>query len=88
MHRYWGSDFILLGVNSDSDVERLREFVVEEGITWPNVVDRGTDGPVSRAWGVVSWPTNFVIDRSGRIRYRDLYGAALDRAIKSLIDER
>ena len=56
--------FVLLGVNSDSDLELVRERVVEERLNWRSFWNgpMGPGGPIATAWGVTGWPTLFVID--------------------------
>jgi hypothetical protein len=80
--------FALLGVNSDPDKEDLRKVFVKEGITWRSFWDGGsTDGPISRAWNVRSWPTVYVLDAKGVIRYKDVRGEPLEKAIDALLEE-
>jgi hypothetical protein len=35
----------------------------------------------------LSFPSIFVIDRAGVIRFKEVYGADLDRAVASLLDD-
>ena len=49
-------------------------------MTWPSFRD-GAQGAISKAWNVESWPTVYVIDRKGVIRYRNVRGQALDHAV-------
>lgn len=87
MKRLEGKPFALLGVNSDSK-ERLRRAVKKENITWRSWWDGGnTDGPISKAWNVKGWPTIYVIDAKGVIRYRDVRDKELDDAIEGLLKE-
>jgi len=81
--------FALVGVNSDADLEKLRPRLAEEGIVWRSFWngERGTDGPISTAWNVHAWPTIFVLDHEGVIRYRDVRGEDLDRAVDALLAE-
>ena len=47
----------------------------------------GAQGPISKAWNVDSWPTVYVLDRKGVIRYRNVRGQALDHAVEKLVGE-
>ena len=86
--RLEGKPFVLLGVNSDSK-ERVRRAVKKENITWRSWWDGGsTDGPIAKAWNVKGWPTIYVLDRDGIIRYRNVRGKALDEAVNALLRER
>ena len=79
--------FALIGVNSDTDKEKLKERMAKEKITWRSFWNgpKGTDGPISRAWNVRGWPTIYVIDDKGVIRFKDLREKELDKAIDQLL---
>ncbi len=80
--------FALLGVNSDEDLEKLRQRMEEEEITWRSWRNGGsTSGPISTRWNVRGWPTIYVIDHRGVIRFKNVRGDALDRAIEELVAE-
>ena len=82
-----GQPFALVGVNSDDDLEEIRDLVKEENLSWPSFFDGGTSGPIATAWGVRRWPRIFVIDHKGVIRAGDIFGKELDAKVRKLIDE-
>ena len=85
--RLEGKPFALLGINSDSK-NRLRQAMKKENITWRSWWDGGsTDGPIAKAWNVKGWPTIYVLDHKGVIRYRDVRGKQLDAAVDALLKE-
>ena len=62
--------FALVGVNSDP-AEKYRTAIEKEDITWPSFWDGGsTSGPISTKWGVIGWPTVFILDHEGRIHFK------------------
>jgi peroxiredoxin len=79
-----GKPFALIGINSDHDEAKLRKALEKEKIIWPSFRD-GARGPISKAWNVQSWPTVYVLDGEGIIRYRDVRGQALFDAVEELI---
>jgi len=80
--------FALIGVNSDTDREALKDVLKQERLTWRSFWNGGgTDGPISKEWGVRGWPTIYVIDAKGVIRYMNVRGAALDQAVDALLRE-
>ena len=81
--------FALIGVNSDEDLEQTRKSNVEKSITWRSFWggEHGTFGPIATKWGVDIWPTIYVIDTKGVIRYKDVRGEELDEAITELLAE-
>jgi hypothetical protein len=79
--------FALIGVNSDQDIEKLREVVKEKSLTWRSFQNEQEYGAISKAWNIRGWPTIFVLDEEGRIRYRDVRGTKMDKAIETLLAE-
>jgi hypothetical protein len=85
--RLEGKPFALLGVNSDPK-ERLKQVLVKEKITWPSWWDGGdTSGPIASKWNVNGWPTIYVLDHKGVIRFKDPRSEELDQAVDSLLAE-
>jgi hypothetical protein len=80
--------FALLGINSDGNREELKKVMAQEMITWRSWWNpTGTGGPISNAWGVRFWPTIYVLDADGRIRYQNVRGEAMDHAVDTLLAE-
>ena len=78
--------FVLIGVNSDPE-DRLRGVLKSEKITWRSFWDGGQrGGPIATAWGVNAWPTVYVIDEQGVIRFEKVRGDALDEAVDELLE--
>jgi len=80
--------FALLGINSDRDREKLKQQNEEAQITWRSFWNGGsTSGPISTAWNVHSWPTIYVLDSKGVIRYKNVREKAMDNAVDTLLAE-
>lgn len=79
--------FALIGINSDGDRSVVNQILEREKITWRNVIDGNTQGPIATAWNVSGWPTIYVLDKEGKIRHRDLRDAELERAVVKLLEE-
>lgn len=62
----------ILAVNFQEGERRIRGFLNKTPATFPIV--RDTDGAVARAWKVRIFPSSFVVDQNGFIRY-SLVGA-------------
>jgi RNA polymerase sigma factor (sigma-70 family) len=84
-----GKPFVLLGVNGDSDKDKLRELMKRENITWRSWCDGGgsanTPGPIARQFHVNGWPTVYVIDDLGVVRLK-LLGNPGSKNFNSAID--
>ena len=82
--------FAIIGVNSDRDLEKnpgnnqaekhLMAVVSGNG-------PQGTGGPISTRWGVTGWPTIYIIDAEGKIRYKNARGPKMDEALTELLAE-
>jgi hypothetical protein len=81
--------FALIGVNSDPDLAEIRKIVKEKELTWRSFWNgpKGTQGPISTQWNVQGWPTIYVIDHEGVIRYKDVRDERLDAAIEELVSK-
>ncbi len=80
--------FALIGVNSDKDLEALQEVIKKENITWRSFWNGGsTKGPIAKAWNVRGWPTIYVLDHKGVIRYKNVRGEPMDKAVDALLKE-
>ena len=89
VQRLAGKPFALLGINSDSDKDNLKTVMEKEQITWRSWWNgpKGTNGPLSKKWNVHGWPTIYVLDAQGVIRFRDVRGEAMDEAVDALLKE-
>jgi hypothetical protein len=85
--RMQNKPFALLGINSDGDREKIKHRMQEEKITWPSWWDKTTGGPIASAWNVHAWPTIYVLDDKGVIRYKGPRGALLDKAVDTLMKQ-
>ena len=87
--RMQGRPFVLLGVNCGDEREKARETVAKHEMNWQHLWDRGgtRTSPIQIAYNVQHWPTTFVVDRSGVIRYIDVHGHDLDRAVDELLEK-
>jgi peroxiredoxin len=83
--------FEIVGVNSDASQDVAREASKRRGLDyrvwWDGRGSKSTDGPIARAWQIVGWPTTYVIDAEGVIRFVDLRQDDLVRGVKQLMTE-
>jgi thiol-disulfide isomerase/thioredoxin len=85
--RLGNKPFSLLSVNTDEDVETLRRSIASGEITWRCWSEIGQGGPISTSWGVVHFPTIYLLDAKGVIRRKLFRGDSIDHAIEDLFDE-
>jgi hypothetical protein len=83
--RLEGKPFVLLGVNNDNDREAVRQVIAVKHLTWRSWWDGG--GEIAERWHVKEWPTMYVLDTQGVVRYRVRGAAELDQAVGRLLRE-
>jgi len=79
--------FALIGINSDGDRSVLQKILEKEKITWRQAVDGSTEGPLATAWNIHGWPTIYILDAKGVIRYKNLRDKPMEDAVVKLLDE-
>ena len=77
--------FALLGINTDSSLDHVKKVIAREHITWPSWSDGTTRGPIDMMYDTGHWPTIYVLDSKGVIRYVD--PDDLDQAVETLLKE-
>ena len=85
-----GRPFALIGVNSDRDLDKLRNVVKDKNLSWRSFWNgpHGTQGPISGLWNIRAWPTIYIIDHKGVIRQTNPpRGEALEVVLKRLVEE-
>jgi thiol-disulfide isomerase/thioredoxin len=84
--RMEGKPFTFVGINSDKDREKAKAAIAQEQLDWPHFWNGGgQDGPIAQLYKVRIWPTIYVLDRQGVIRFRNVTGQALDAAVDRLL---
>jgi len=87
VERFGKDGFAILGVNTDSDRAAYLKQKEAHGITWRSLFNGSTDGGVPSKWGVMGYPTSYLIDHKGVIRGRDLRGDSADPVIEKILAE-
>jgi thiol-disulfide isomerase/thioredoxin len=86
-------EFVAIGVADDDDMEVLRTFLAERGMSWSQIRQNNTFDdtgylqmdPMMAAYNVFGIPRSFLIDRGGIIVAKDLRDEALDQATRDLV---
>jgi thiol-disulfide isomerase/thioredoxin len=90
---YNGDDFTLVSVHYpeftyEENIDNVREATARFGIEYPVAIDN--DGKTWRAYEQRFWPTRYLVDKSGNIRYKHIGEGAYaetEALIKALIAE-
>ncbi|KAF0099078.1 MAG: thiol-disulfide isomerase-like protein [bacterium] len=82
---YEPREFALVSVNFRESPAHVRDFMSRVAVDFPVLLD--VDGAASTRWGVVAFPSSFLLDREGRIRYSVNTAIEWDSAeVKAVID--
>jgi peroxiredoxin len=81
-----GKPFVLLGIHADDSTEKAKAAAEKYEMSWPSFQD-AREGPIAKTYNIHGWPTIYVLDRKGVIRYRGLYhrseiAAAADKLLQ------
>jgi hypothetical protein len=85
--KYKDRPFVILGVNSDSDRDGVKQAIAAEHIAWRSWWAGGVDSGIAQLYHVQHWPTLYLLDGRGTIRFAHVHGQALDNAIELLVRE-
>jgi len=80
----------VIGINVDEDLAAARQFAEDHHLPFPLVQDTGRT--VSKLYRVPGFPTHFIVDRRGRIRFSGLGFnladvAAVSQEVETLLQE-
>ncbi|MYI45545.1 MAG: redoxin domain-containing protein [Gemmatimonadetes bacterium] len=85
-------DVVLLSVNSDPVLDTIRAVKVRESLGyrtwWDGHGEVSTEGPIATEWRVGAWPTIYILDEEGVIRFVGERGAAMIAAVDELLKEK
>ncbi len=89
VERHDSEKFTLLGINTGDSEETFRKDSVELGVTWTCVYtyEGRAKSTVADLYQVQAYPTIYVLDAEGRIRFKDVRGQALLDAVAILLAE-
>jgi peroxiredoxin/outer membrane lipoprotein-sorting protein len=82
-----GQGLVVLGLDVGEDAATVSAFAKQQSYTFALLV--GAEPDVSAKYYVEAYPTTFVVDRQGRIAYRDMGGDSPDKlrsAVKAALD--
>jgi len=86
--KYNSKGFEVFSVSLDRDKASWIKGIKDDGLIWPNhVSDLGYwNSQGAKIYGVSSIPATFLINKEGKIVAKNLRGAALENALKELLD--
>jgi cytochrome oxidase Cu insertion factor (SCO1/SenC/PrrC family) len=82
-----GKPFVLLGIHADDNTAKAKAAAEKHEMNWASFQD-AREGPISKTYNIHGWPSIYVLDRNGVIRYRGLYHRSeIAAAVDELLQE-
>lgn len=78
--------FQLISISGDEKLDTLTSFLKTESMPWTHWWN-GNQGGLMDDWSIKYFPTIYVIDKKGVIRFKDVRDEELTKAVKSLLAE-
>ena len=87
--KYHDQGFEVFSVSLDRDGNSWKKAIKDDQLVWPNHVSdlKYWSSEAAAIYGVRSIPAMFLLDREGRIVAKDLRGAALENAVREMINK-
>ena len=81
--------FQLVGISVDDELKTLNDFLNKQKLPWAHwwAGPGGKESAIAEAWDIRLIPAIFVLDAKGVIRYKDLRGEELEKAVNALLQE-
>lgn len=80
--KYHPKGFEIIGISLDEDEQKLKSFLKEKNIPWPQYFDgKGWENKLAMQYGIKSIPATFLLDGDGKIIAKDLRGEELEQAV-------
>jgi len=83
--KFKDKNFVIISVSVDEDGQKWKQAVEKDQLPWLHVSDLQKTNKVAELYGVQPIPDNFLIDPSGKIIDRALYGYNIERTLGQLI---
>ena len=81
-----GKPFAFVSISADNEKNDLEDFLAKEPMPWTHWWD-GADAAIVKQWNIRFFPSIFVIDAKGVIRYKHVRGEELEKAVDTLVAE-
>jgi thiol-disulfide isomerase/thioredoxin len=86
VERLKGKPFELVSISVDENLDTLKKFLAKEKMPWTHWWV-GVNSKFGDDWNIQHFPTIYVLDTKGVIRYKEIRGEKLERAVNALLVE-
>ncbi|HBL44382.1 MAG TPA: thioredoxin, partial [Planctomycetaceae bacterium] len=85
-NKYHSQGFDVLGINLDATPEQAEAYIKQHKIAWSHIHEEGgLEGAPARDFGVISLPTMFLVDKTGKVVNRSATVADLKKSLPGLL---
>jgi thiol-disulfide isomerase/thioredoxin len=86
-HAYKDKGFTVLGVSLDNNRKKWIQAIADDKLEWTHVSDSKTfDNEAAVLYGIRAIPSNFLLDKEGKIVAKNLRGEALEQALRKYLN--
>jgi peroxiredoxin len=80
------NNFVLIGVSFDRKIKDLEAFIEKENLAWSQICDKKQfEGTIAKLFNINGIPFTYIIDRNGKIAFKNLRKHELESAITQLL---
>lgn len=85
-NQYKDKGFEIFGVSYDNKKDKWEKAIKDDGLTWYHVSDlQGWKNATSDVYGIKAIPSNFILDKDGKIIAKNLFGKKLSDKIAEIL---
>jgi thiol-disulfide isomerase/thioredoxin len=78
--------FVLVSISCDEEKKALTDFLAKEPMPWTHWWN-GQVGGIMSTWKITEYPTIYILDANGVIRYKNPSDEELEKAVDKLLEE-
>jgi len=82
-----GKPFVFVSISADDEKKTLTDFLAKEKMPWTHWWEGRKETGILQDWNVRFFPTIYVLDAKGVIRYKNVRGKKLDEVVEKLLAE-
>lgn len=83
--KFSGQPLIVLSVSLDTDETKWKAFIAKNEMTWPQYLDHGSQGAISKSFNIHAIPQTFTIDSDGILQDQHIGDASIEGKLKKLV---
>ena len=85
-YEFKDKSFEVFGVSYDTKKDRWEKAIKDDGLVWQQVSDLlGWKNATSSLYGIKAIPTNFLLDKDGKIIAKNIFGRKLHDTLAELV---